>query len=67
MQVQKNQQENQQRNQQENQQKNMRSYLKGAAVAMELTAHLSFGTVMLVTGQLQCKTYESIQLLDGVR
>lgn len=26
--------------------------LEGAAIAVELTAHLSFGTVMLVTGQL---------------
>lgn len=36
-----------------------RSYLEGAAIAVELTAHLSFGTVMLVTGQLRHKTNQS--------
>lgn len=32
-----------------------RSYLEGAAVTVKLTAHLSFGTVVLVTGQLKHK------------
>lgn len=33
------------------------SYLEGAAVTVELTAHLSFRTVMLVSGQLKQKNH----------
>lgn len=45
-----------------------RSYLEGAAIAVELTAHLSFGTVVLVTGQLKheiSQSISSIQRLQG--
>lgn len=41
----------------------MRTYLKGAAIAVELTADLSFGTVVLVTGQLKDKISQSISLI----
>lgn len=32
------------------------SYLEGAAVAVELTAHLSFGALVLMGGELQEQT-----------
>lgn len=37
-----------------------RSYLECAAVALEMTAHLSFGTVVLMDGQLESKSYQSV-------
>lgn len=38
----------------------VRIYLEGAAVAVELTAHLSFRTVMLMTGHLEYKPNQSV-------
>lgn len=45
--------------------KKKKRYLEGAAVAVEQTAHLSFGTVVLVARQLQYKTNASGSSLIG--